>query len=62
MTTKRTRSRRKQSSLRFDMAIMNVRQANLATMLRDALITMSVKVHNLEEEEIRKLKENENHD
>ena len=61
MTTRRTRSRRKQSTLRFDMSIMDVRQANLATMLRDALITMSVKVHNLEEE-IRKLKENENHD
>lgn len=61
MTTRRTRSRRKQSTLRFNMAIMDVRQANLATMLRDALITMSVKIHNLEEE-IKKLKENENHD
>jgi ribosomal protein L29 len=56
MTTKRTRSRRKQSSLRFDMAVMGIRQTNLAIMTRDALMRMQMKIEELEEE-INKLKE-----
>ena len=56
MTTRRTRSRRKQSTLRFDMAVMGVRQSNLAEMTRDALMRMQFKIVELEEE-INKLKE-----
>lgn len=56
MTTRRTRSRRKQSTLRFDMAVMGVRQSNLAVMTRDALMRMQLKIAELEEE-INKLKE-----
>ena len=56
MTTRRTRSRRKQSTLKFDMAVMGVRQTNLAIMTRDALMRMQMKIEELEEE-INKLKE-----
>ena len=56
MTTRRTRSRRKQSTLRFDMAVMGVRQSNLAEMTRDALMRIQFKIAELEEE-INKLKE-----
>ena len=56
MTTRRTRSRRKQSTLRFDMAVIRVRQSNLAEMTRDALMRMQFKIAELEEE-INKLKE-----
>ena len=56
MTTRRTRLRRKQSTLRFDMAVMGVRQTNLAIMTRDALMRMQMKIEELEEE-INKLKE-----
>jgi hypothetical protein len=58
MTTKRTRSRRKQSSLRFDMAVMGIRQTNLAIMTRDALMRMQMKIEELEEE-INKWKRDE---
>ena len=56
MTTRRTRSRRKQSTLRFDMAMMDIRQSNLAQMTWDALMRMQFKIAELEEE-INKLKE-----
>lgn len=56
MTTRRTRSRRKQSTLRFDMAVMYARQSNLAQMTMDALMRIQLKIAELEEE-INKLKE-----
>lgn len=46
----------KESSLRFDMAVMDIRQSNLAEMTRDALMRMQFKIAELEEE-IKKLKE-----
>lgn len=55
MTTKKTRARRKHSSLRFDMAILGVRQSNLAEMTRDALMRMQYEIAKLQEE-IDKLK------
>jgi hypothetical protein len=56
MTTRRTRKKREQSTLKFDMAVMGIRQTNLAIMTRDALMRMQMKIEELEEE-INKLKE-----
>lgn len=55
MTTKKTRARRKQSTLRFDMALLGVRQSNLALMTRDALMRMQFQIADLQKE-IEKLK------
>lgn len=58
MTTKRTRSARKQSTLRFDMAVLMARQSNLAIATRDELMRMRFQIEKLEEE-IERLKKME---
>lgn len=56
MTTKKTRKARKQSDLRFKMAIMEYRQSNLATMVADMMMSLDLQVSELRRE-IQKLKE-----
>ena len=55
MKFKRTRARRKHSSLIFDMAVLDVRQSNLAMMIYDALMRMQFQIADLQKE-IEKLK------
>ena len=56
MTTKRTRSIKKQSTLRFDMCILKMRQDNLMIMLEDSLHRLASEILSLREE-VKKLKE-----
>ena len=56
MTTKRTRSIKKQSTLRFDMWILKMRQDNLRIMLEDSLHRLASEILSLREE-VKKLKE-----
>lgn len=58
MTTKRTRSINKQSTLRFDMWILEMRQDNQRIMFEDTLFRLASEIHTLREE-IKKLKEGE---
>lgn len=56
MTTKRTRSIKKQSTLRFDMWILQMRQDNLRIMFEDMLHRLASETLLLREE-VKKLKE-----
>ena len=56
MTTKRTKSKRRLSDLKFNMALMNLRQQNLSIMVQDSLCFMRLKIEQLERE-VKKLKE-----
>ena len=56
MTTKRTRSIKKQSTLRFDMWILKMRQDNLRIVFEDTLFRLASEIHSLREE-VKKLKE-----
>ena len=56
MTTKRTRSIKKQSTLRFDMWILKMRQDNLRIMFEDSLHRLASETLSLREE-VKKLKE-----
>lgn len=56
MTTKRTRSIKKQSTLRFDMWILKMRQDNERIMFEDTLFRLASEILSLREE-VKKLKE-----
>lgn len=61
MTTKRTKSKRRLSDLKFNMALMNLRQQNLSIMVQDSLCFMRLKIEQLERE-VKKLKEESHED
>ena len=56
MTTKRTRSIKRHSTLRFDMWILKMRQDNLRIMFEDSLHRLASEILSLREE-VKKLKE-----
>lgn len=56
MSTKRTRNKRRLSNLKFNMALMDIRQENLSIIVNDALCRMHIKIEQLELE-VQKLKE-----
>lgn len=56
MSTKRTRNIRRLSNLKFNMALMDIRQENLSMIVNDALFRMHIKIEQLELE-VQKLKE-----
>lgn len=61
MVTKRTKSKRRLSDLKFNMALMNLRQQNLSIMVQDSLCFMRLKIEQLERE-VKKLKEESHED
>lgn len=61
MVTKRTKSKRRLSDLKFNMALMNLRQQNLSIMVQDSLCFMRLKIEQLERE-VKKLKEERHED